>query len=390
MSNTPEILQKITSGNLKTYLQMGGQGAYWLNEASKLYRQDRMARYFDVMISALMEVHHEMGDTVGFEKGFQPDQWIKDPESIPSEDYLERTSISMPMIQVTQLAHYEYLNQNGYNLPAISEHIRSIAGHSQGIITATFLSLGLSGDDYYDALKQYSKFLYYLAVRTQQAFPFPEPTKEEIELSAELNNDPPSPMTAVVGGDHEFIQQMVNAINTDLPDNEKIYISLYNTPTNRVLSSTRSSLVAFQKKYQKELQEHELKYTYIRTSCPFHSPYMSGIWDVLKADLDKIGFNFSGADMKVPIYSFSDGHNLQTDENLAEVTVRDIADNPLHWDKAIAPLLKETDETIVIDFGPGKVSQRLTQAFLKEKEKENTTIYAMAVPRDQKTLFKAE
>jgi hypothetical protein len=49
---------------------------------------------------------------------------------------------------------------------------------------------------------------------------------------------------------------------------------------------------------------------------------------------------------------------------------------PLYWDLAIAPVLKDTSIQTIIDFGPSVVSQRLTGGHLKAQNIEKQSLCA--------------
>ena len=381
-----KLMEDAAAGNARFYIQFGGQGAPWYKELAAYYKGGTMQPFFDVVLKALEEEVPGLDGAVGLPEGLEARKWLDDDSSLPAEDYLGCAAVSIPMIQITQLAHFENLHNNGYDRAKLIEYSKGATGHSQGLIPASLIAMGLSGDEYYANVAQYVKYLLYLGVRAQEAYPHFAPTEDEIKASEALGGKVPSPMVACLGGTHEEIQALVDEVNGTLPEAEKIYLSLYNSPTNRILSSFRGSLIKFHEKIKDKVDAKELKYVYLRTTCPFHCPLMEGVREPFEKDIARLKFSYPGSALKVPVYSFFDARNMQDDAELAINMYVDMAINPLYWDKSIQPVKDDAGITHVLDMGPGKTSQRLTQDTLKGMGSE-TPVLAAGVPKDLKTLL---
>ena len=85
---------------------------------------------------------------------------------------------------------------------------------------------------------------------------------------------------------------------------------------------------------------------------------MEGVREPFEKDIARLKFSYPGSALKVPVYSFFDARNMQDDAGI----------------------------THVLDMGPGKTSQRLTQDTLKGMGSE-TPVLAAGVPKDLKTLL---
>lgn len=355
----PAILTKAESGQASFFLQMGGQGSPWYKELKKFYDSGELKEFFDVTLGAIEEEAAKVTGTVGLPHGIDARKWLEDESSIPSESYLSTAAVSLTMIQLTQLAYFESVLKRGWSIEDLIKHTRGSTGHSQGLISMTFCALGKTGKEYYDALALYMKYILYLGVRAQEAYPELEPTAEDQALAAELGLKDPAPMVAVLGVNHERIAQLVEETNAGLPAEKKIFMSLYNSPVNRILSSHRSSLLAFYKQHKAVLEAEQVKFVFLRTTCPFHSPLMEGAVAPFEEDRKRIGFNFQASDLKMPVYSFADGKDYRDLADLGKTMTYDLLVSTLYWEKALAPI-KELSPTHVVDFGPGKTSQRLT------------------------------
>lgn len=367
-------------------MQFGGQGAPWYKELKKYYDSGEMKPFFEAALSALEEESSIVSGTAGLPHGLEPRKWLDDESTIPSEEYLGCAAVSIPMIQMTQLAHLEALTQAGYDRTSLVQASVGGTGHSQGLIPSTLVSLGLEGDDYLEAVKKYTKYVLYIGVRSQEIFPFFDPTPEEAKKAEELGAANPAPMVAVLGEEHSYIEDLVARENEKLEGDKKIYISLYNSPNNRILSSFRSSLIQFHEANKDAFEEKKIKFVYLRTTCPFHSPLMEAMLPLFEKDLERIQFNYQGSELKFPIYSFYDQRNYQSEPDMPRALARDMVLQTLYWDKPMKAAAESNPAVShIVDFGPGKTSQRLSMDSLKGIGKE-LPVLAVAFAKDFKTL----
>lgn len=382
MSN--QLLNDAKAGNASFYIQFGGQGAPWLKELSAYYDKPEMKKFFEVALSAIEKAVEYANSKTALPKGLNIRSWLDNPDSAEDADYQSIAAVSMPMIQVTQFAHYENLKVQGLDHSEMLAHTKGTTGHSQGLIPATFAAMDLTGDAYYDALDKYIQYLLLMGVRAQEVFTEVFPTDAQNAASEELGAKAPAPMVAVLGEDHATVEAMVAETNKTVE--KPLYVSLYNSPSNRIVSGFRDSLIAFHKQHKDTFEEKKMKYVYLRTSCPFHCELMTPIKEKFAADIEHLGFHFKGSDLKVPVFSFADGRNMQSDDAIGMKMCEDLMINTLYWDKAMKPAADDASITHIIDLGPGKTSQRLSADTLKGFNCE-TPVLAAAVPKDQKTLF---
>lgn len=384
MSET--VYQAAQAGSARFYVQFGGQGAPWYKELKAFYGDSNFQKFFDAVLGAIDEERANVEGSVGLPHGIDARGWLDDESKIPSEEYLGCAAVSIPMIQAAQLAHVENLVSKGFQRKHLAEYSVGTTGHSQGVIPAALVSLGLEGDDYYEGVRKFMKYLLYLGVSAQKAFPEFDPTEDEIKQSEELGGKTPTPMVAVLGLSHDEVQQMVDKVNGGLDADKQIYISLYNSPTNRILSSHRSSLIAFHREFKERIDNKELKFVYLRTTCPFHCKLMEPVREIFEPEIKRIGFDYSGDQLKLPVWSFFDQQNMQQEgANLSIKMYVDMAINPLYWHKSMQPVADDASITHILDFGPGKTSQRLSTDTLAEMTRQ-VPVLGAAIPKDLKTI----
>ena len=379
-----KLLDAAKAGQAKFFLQFGGQGAPYLKEMQKLYAEASMKPFFDVAVSAIEAAAKMVEGTAAHPEKVDFRKWLTEPDHAPSDDAMSIAGVSLGLIAATQFAHYEYLHQQGFNRAEMLKHTVAASGHSQGLITASFTALSLEGKAHYDAIYKYIQYLFLMGVRAQEVFPAIHATADETAKSEALGAKGPAPMVAVLGDSHATIEGWVNAYNGSGP--KKIYVSLYNTPNNRIVSGARTDLIAFHEKHKADFEAKQIKFVYLRSTCPFHCELMVPILEKFKPDLAKIGFDFKGSDLKFPVYSFWDGANLQNEGELGMRMTDDLMVKTLYWEKSMLPVKNDKSITAILDFGPGKTSQRLSMDTLTGLGHE-VPVYAIAFAKDLKTVL---
>lgn len=378
-----KLLDSAKAGQAKFFLQFGGQGAPYLKEMQKLYAEAAMKPYFDVAVSAIEAAAKMVEGTPAHPEKVELRKWLSESENAPSDDAMAIAGISLGLIQATQFAHYEYLHLQGFDRAEMLKHTVAASGHSQGLIAASFTALGLEGKAYYDAIYKYIQYLFLMGVRAQEVFPHIYASAEETAKSEALGAKAPAPMVAVLGENHATIEAWVNAFNGA---SKKLFVSLYNTPSNRIISGARADLIAFHERYKAEFEARQIKYVYLRSTCPFHCELMQPILEKFRPDIARIGFDFKGSDLKFPVYSFWDGANLQNEGELGLRMTDDLMVKTLYWEKAMLPVRNDNSITAILDFGPGKTSQRLSMDTLAGLGHE-VPVYAIAFAKDLKSVL---
>lgn len=378
-----KLLDAARAGQARFFLQFGGQGAPYLKEMQKLYAEASMKPYFDVAVSAIEAAAKMVEGTTAHPEKVDFRRWLTEPDHAPSDDAMSIAGLSLGLIQATQFAHFEYLHRQGFDRAEMLKHTVAASGHSQGLIAASFAALALEGQAYYDAIYKYIQYLFLMGVRAQEVFPHIHATADETAKSEALGAKGPAPMVAVLGESHATIEAWVKEFNGAA---KKLFISLYNTPNNRILSGARGDLIAFHERYKGELEARQIKYVYLRSTCPFHCELMIPILEKFKPDLAKIGFDFKGSDLRFPVYSFWNGDNLQNENDLGMRMTDDLMVKTLYWEKSLLPVKNDASIHAILDFGPGKTSQRLSMDTLAALGHE-VPVYAIAFAKDLKSVL---
>ncbi|EQA70210.1 ACP S-malonyltransferase [Leptospira noguchii] len=379
------FLNQVKASGGKLFLQFGGQGSPFLKEISKLYESEpSLKEFFDVSFKAIAEEVPKLDKKIIY-SGYDFESWVKNPDSAPDENYLCSAPVSIVGIFLAQMGNYVAFTNKGFPVSELISNSIGATGHSQGVISSALIALGKEGSDFYSAFSKFLKFVLYIGYRAQELVGTYNPSETLLKANEEVGDKQPAPMVAVIGYSQKELEDRVKQTNNSLGLNgsKAIYVSLYNTPDSNIVSGSPESLLEFRKQFKSEMDEKKVKFVYLRTTAPFHSPHMEDTNKTIPSDMERIGFNFKGSDLKIPVYSIFDGRNMQSDSELGIPLFREMLIKTLYWDKAVKPFITATNVT-GIDFGPSVVSQKLTQANMGTSENK---IYAVSSPKDIKVLL---
>ncbi len=390
----PLILRGARESGTRLFIQFGGQGAPFLGEMRKLYKdRPELAHFFKQCFQAIDEIlaWDDFKDSPWLAHGFALKRWLEN-EDVPPQDYLFTCTISLPCTEITQLAYYHVLLQNGYDSTELMKHSTALTGHSQGVLAATLTAMDLRGDEFDLALRRYIQHMLLCGLHCQDYFPIRELPADVVNKSMELDDEPPTPMVSIAGVGMDELQEMLNGINGELAPDHEITISLINTPDSLVLSGYQEDLVALRQRVIKRFTEMDYKWKYLEISSPFHSHIMLPVLPILNADLKRIGFTYTGADLKFPVINTLDGKNLQDSEaNLGELIFEHASSRRMDWPGCVRPLLEDEGITHVLDCGPGRVAKNFTRALLDAKNPDREVeILALARKNEMGAALQTE
>lgn len=360
------LVDDAADGGAGLYLTFAGQGASWLPELRQCAEDDTVRSVIDTCLDAIDEERGFVDNDIVFPLGLDVPAWLRDANAAPPRRYLSRASVSGPLVFVTQVARLYRLHAAGVAPAELIAASRAVSGLSQGLITACMVAL-MGGEDEERLLRTFAKVTFYLGARSQEVYPYQDATEEEVELASLGRADRevvPTPMAAVVGVPAEELRARVARFNQKVRAAHRVHVALRLSRDRSVLSGHRRSLIAFHAWNAGYLAWCRATFQYVRTSCPFHCDLMASAAPRMEADLSRIGFRFSGRDLRLPVYSLHDRRNLQYDANIASGLHLDVVVRPLAWSYAIVPAL-QGGITHVLDFGPGAENRHLIRQSLE-------------------------
>ncbi|KAI8321101.1 hypothetical protein GQ54DRAFT_305059 [Martensiomyces pterosporus] len=212
----------------------GGQGGMdnYMDEARWLWDAYRpLLLEFVTKASAFLE-HESRDPRVAelYDKGLSPIQWLKDPDSLPSQEYLLTIPISMPVVGLIQLMHvvtaYKTL---GVSPGELARSFKAAAGHSQGIAIAAALSMATDDASFYAVAEKVLGTLLLASAYPQLEYPY-HPLSPSDEADVLTDGQTPYPMVSVQGVSKRVLEGYIAEFNSDQPERgSTVNLSLVNT-----------------------------------------------------------------------------------------------------------------------------------------------------------------
>ncbi|PWY87433.1 beta subunit of fatty acid synthase [Aspergillus heteromorphus CBS 117.55] len=362
------LLQSATDGPSRIYALFGGQGndEKYFDDLKETYHTytDILRRWVFSGARLLQDLAAKPDVKRHFRSGFSLMDWLEKPGSEPESSYLLSAPVSMPLIGLLQICHFIVACQTmGLSPREMHAHLSGVTGHSQGIVLAMVTSISDTWEDFHRYALDALRILFYIACRSHETYP-PQFIPESIRQDAEDNGEGAlSPMLRVRNLRYGQLQKIIDKVNSYLPTESHVAVSLFNGPTNLVVAGPPLSLYGLSRhlrglkpsKTSREAQmaaskrRPKIDHRFLPITAPFHSTYLEEVTAMVVHDLGDL--NITGDQLRIPLYATTDGHDMRihADRNLIPEIVRMIAHEPVHWEKATA----FPEATHMIDFGPG-------------------------------------
>jgi malonyl CoA-acyl carrier protein transacylase len=387
LNHVPLLRQAALRGDARFFAQFGGQGNSFLPELRRLYAENESLRpFFEACFDALRDAQlrpdaHAARDLC-YPHGFDLRDWLRG-RNVPPESALSECTLSFPGTMLAQLAHLYLISLFGYPLADLARHSVACTGHSQGILAASAFALGVDSDGQpHEVLQMCYEYLHWFAVagffvKTGYARRTPSLPAVTREFSYAIDGTLPRPMAVIFGPGRAQLDEWLSDFNrhhesTD-PDlhGTTLSVALINGPTVHVLAGHASDLCEFRRFTLAHFPpDGDYDWEYVPVTAPFHSaPHMRQIVQSFTRDPVCANFRYQPSDLKIPVISFVDGHDLRDDAVLGTTLAEALLLEPLDWDQALNAMPDDgPDVTHVIDFGPGRVSATLTRGYLERAE----------------------
>ena len=320
-----------------------------------------------------------------YSKGMDIMSWLADKEKQPDTDYLVSAPVSLPLIGLVQLAHYQVTCKALGRTPGeVNERFSGTTGHSQGIITAAAVATATSWESFAKAAKDAVTMLFWIGMRSQQAYPRTSFAPSLLQDSVEAGEGTPTPMLSVRDLSKKQLQQHIDSTNEHLPADRHVGISLINSSRNFVVTGAPISLHGLNLRLRKVkaptgLDQNRTPFTerkqrfvsrFLPITAPFHSPLLKEAHTKLKDDLKSI--KIPASKFVMPVYDTASGEDLraQQDKDVVPDIIRMITSDPVNWELATA----FDGATHILDFGPGGISGL---GVLTKRNKDGTGVHVI-------------
>ena len=371
---TSALMTAAAEGKARVYVVFGGQGNIetYLDELRTIYAlySPLIKCFLTTATQHLQQLARQAEASKSFLlHSLDVMNWLDNADLQPNLEYLVSAPVSFPLIGLTQLAHYAITSRVlGTHPGDIRGRVSGASGHSQGIVTAAAIAASEDWESFETQAKNALTVLFWIGIRSQEAYPLPSISPNVIEDSREHGEGNPGPALSVRGLPRGALDTHIETINRHLPEDRHVAISLVNSATNLVVTGPplvlyslnlqlrRVRALADRERSGPPLGPRKPNFTtqFLPISAPFHSPYLTEAIERICQDLRET--KISAKELQIPVYSTFTGEDIRNEmkdeDNIVPCLVKMICQQPVLWEKAIAM----PDATHVLDFGPGGVS----------------------------------
>ncbi|KAL2267370.1 hypothetical protein VTJ83DRAFT_4647 [Remersonia thermophila] len=379
-STQSALLQACAAGKAQLHGLFGGQGnnRHYLDEIRTVWET------YEPLIHDLIASLSTVLDTLSrdervsdqYPDGLDVVRWLQDQESVPDDDYLISAPVSFPLIGLLQLAQIQGICKTlGVGPEEFPQLFGSLAGHSQGVVTAAAVATASSWSSFAEAAVKAVTILFWVGARCQQAWR-QDTVSEEMAKELELNgHGKASPMLSVSNIQQRQLQTALDTLNRRIPQQNQVSISLENSTTSFVVSGPERTLAALvqtlnapsavasgpQGRVPFSQRKPSPSARFLPITIPCHGSFLDAALPLIDSDLGP-ACAIRANELRLPVNRTRDGAHLGTlgqvgdesssdDTNLTPALVRLITSKPVQWTE-----VDFANATHIIDFGPGGTS----------------------------------
>jgi enoyl reductase-like protein/3-oxoacyl-ACP reductase-like protein/acyl dehydratase len=370
-------------------LTFAGQGANCLPElAALLDARPELWPWIQRAQAAVADllVNNDFAWSGLYERGFDLNAWIRDPDARPPEGYLTSSAISQPLIFITQIVRYQALYDDGLRRAFDAGAVRALTGHSQGMMPALLIALSPQGQIQPEKFSQFVQYFTWQGLWMARSY-----------ASAQAASTA-TPMIATSGVEADSLQRTLDKLNRALPEDQRAFIALYNTRSRCVVSGPAPTLERLQQALDARAEDQQRRkragrfagrverptVEFLAVGAAFHSPFMRAGLDGMLQQVRAMGFRVDPADLHIDALSPEHGRRFQDAQDLTTELVTAQFVRPVRWTQVTAALADRGDLSLVLDLGPSDAAARLTRANLRGT---GLRVLALTNPDDQRALL---
>ena len=384
------LLERIEANNKQIGILFAGQGFDYVRELKVMYKESPLARaWMDTANDSLVKWldSPEILSKGLFPLGLHLTNWIQSNRSLP-QSYLERVSVSHPMIFIAQIAQYLQAMERGLHRINTVDQISFIAGYSQGMIPALCIAEMIGEEFSTKRALEYLKYTFWQGIlMEEQWLRLNQPEHAEF-----------TPMASISSIDFVTLNQCVQKVQKTLEDGTQITIAIRASRTRFVVSGPGQALEQLHGLLQglKNKQAQAKKQGFfggkvsnfvwenIPVAAAFHNEMLRGGIDNLREKCVEIGFSIDVTRLRVPVLCYDQNKFVQElDDALVYLMTCQFV-LPVQWFHLLNYVLENNLATILLDFGPGDGLGRLSSSTIRGSELE---IVSLSTTEGQERLF---
>ncbi len=390
-SSQPAIMKLAQEKKVGIVLSFAGNANDYFSELKELWEKYPIVQRFLEKSERVLESETETRQALkcGYlRQGMSFLTWLQDEEKKPDSAYLSSSAVSQPLTFLTQMSRYFSLSSHGFAIDNPTSWVKSLVGHSQGIMSALLISLGLSEEELLEKAADTSAYLLWQGIRCQESVGILSCSRDIAKKAEEETGGAPSPM-AVIGG---FTAQEIEQLKTQYIQTQGACsweLSLHNGPLKKVISGFPQELESFRYFLEKRfsdknsLPRQDFTFNYLPASAPFHSSLMNKAAPRLLEDLKRINWSVSRSELRLPVFSTETGEDIREANDLVNEVVRLQVLAPVDWQKTLSSINSSTGYSHIVDLGPGEDIARLSRFVI---EGCGVKVIAASNPRDLSAL----
>ena len=218
-------------------------------------------------------------------------------------------------------------------------------GHSMGLIAAMVAGMRLT------SRRQYTALCHDLIAMTAL-------TLIRCHQMTPPHTDAATPMAAVLGVPNEELHELVAG--------SPVHLALANSDRSHVLAGVPSDLAGFRARHAPRLSEPGVRWAYLRSTAPFHTPLLAPAVQAALEDRHFMTSPLTGDRLAMPVYVADAPVNLQHRDDLLPDVLAHAVSRPLDWPGTVRAAIENCRPDQVVDFGPGASALVFTRESLRE------------------------
>mgnify|MGYP000391830234 CR=1 FL=1 len=329
-----------------------------------------------------------------FDKGYDLLEWL-DETKRPALEYQTSCAVSQALIFTTQIVHYQIQFKQGLSFLFAKDAISVLTGHSQGIMPALLVAESPKGHIEKARFVEYVRYMFWQGYHMATSY-------LGVETQSSVSDAEITPMAAISGLCKGKLGKLIEKINANIPPQEQMIISLFNTRTRQIVSGPRRTLSwlreSLEKLAEKEAQQKKagqfagsptsFSWEYLPVSAAYHSEHMrAGLEPMLEHMMKDLAFSIESQDLFCDVLSPVDGSRLNESKNLTHQIIEMQFVRPVRWQQTVRCFADYPKLQYVLDLGPGDGVARLTYSALKGT---GIDILALTTESDTRYLFEAD